>query len=217
MSQFSDAGPSSRYESDADNLSFPRSDDAYLFTPESPSSQQTTVSVQDSSFLRPPPPPSIPQSLGRVGPNRTKNFILYSVMNKADFMDWCFRQWRQLRETRHQKAILDASLSGMEPESIRQAGKIWTRWHILTLVTLEKVSQLSLGKRRRSTVSSASDSEEENMDAQGRISDGEDGDDNDFPLPPIAHGEGNTQRRTSGRMSKRSRRDEELFEYYDPR
>lgn len=84
-------------------------------------------------------------------------------------------------------------------------------------VTLEKVSQLSLGKRRRSTVSSASDSEEENMDAQGRISDGEDGDDNDFPLPPIAHGEGNTQRRTSGSMSKRSRRDEELFEYYDPR
>ncbi|OQE11891.1 hypothetical protein PENFLA_c070G01346 [Penicillium flavigenum] len=88
MSQFSDAGPSSRYESDADNLSFLRSDDAYLFTPESPSSQQTTASVQDSPFLRPPPPPSIPQSLGRVGPNRTKNFILYSAMNKADFMDW---------------------------------------------------------------------------------------------------------------------------------
>ena len=77
--------------------------------------------------------------------------------------------------------------------------------------TIEKVNQRTLSKRRRSTVSSASDSEKGNMDVQERPSDGEDDDDGDLPLPPI------TQRRTSGRMPKRSRRDEELFEYYDPK
>lgn len=78
-------------------------------------------------------------------------------------------------------------------------------------VTIEKFSQRTLSKRRRSIVPSASDSEKGNMDVQERPSDGEDDDDGDIPLPPI------TQRRTSGRMPKRARRDEELFEYYDPR
>lgn len=87
MSQFSDAGPSSQYEGDTDNLSFPRSDDAYLVATEPPSSQQTIVSVSGSPFLR-PPPPSIPQCLEHVGPRRTKNFILYSIMNKVEFMEW---------------------------------------------------------------------------------------------------------------------------------
>ena len=78
-------------------------------------------------------------------------------------------------------------------------------------VTIEKVSQRTLSKRRRSTVPSASDSGKGNMDVPERPSDGEDDDDGDLPLPSI------TQRRTSGRMPKRSRRDEELFEYYDPK
>lgn len=76
---------------------------------------------------------------------------------------------------------------------------------------LRKFSQCTLSKRRRSTVTSASDSEGENMDIQERPSDGEDDDFGDLPLPHI------TQRRTSGRMPKRSRRDEELFEYCDPK
>ncbi|KAJ5589628.1 hypothetical protein N7537_012306 [Penicillium hordei] len=83
MSQFSDAGPSSQYEGDTDSLSFPRSDDAYLIAAETPSSQQTIVSVSDSPFLR-APPPSIPLCLEYVVPSRTKSFILYSIMNKVE-------------------------------------------------------------------------------------------------------------------------------------
>ena len=49
------------------------------------------------------------------------------------------------------------------------------------------------------------------MDVPERPSDGEDDDDGNLPLPSI------TQRRISGRMPKRSRWDEELFEYYDPK
>ncbi|KAJ5589627.1 hypothetical protein N7537_012305 [Penicillium hordei] len=78
-------------------------------------------------------------------------------------------------------------------------------------VTIEKDSQRTLSKRRRSPVPSASDSEKGNTDVPERPSDGEDDDDGDLPLPSI------TQRCTSGGMPKRSRRDEELFEYYDPK
>ena len=87
MSSFSDASPSSQYEGDTDNISFPRSDDAYLIAAEPRSSQQTIASVSDLPFLR-PPPPSIPQCLEHVGPSRKKHFILYSITNKVEFLEW---------------------------------------------------------------------------------------------------------------------------------
>lgn len=75
----------------------------------------------------------------------------------------------------------------------------------------EKFSQRNRSKKRRSTVPSASDPEEGNTNVQKQPSHGQDDDDGDPPLPPI------TQKRTSGRMARISRRDEELFEYHDPR
>lgn len=103
-SQFSDAYPSSLYEGDAtDNLNFLPSDDL-------PYSQQTTNSVSDFDFLRPPQPPPIPLSLQRVGPTRKKAYILFSEMANDNFVTWWlqtdFGRKKRIRwDARHQSEV----------------------------------------------------------------------------------------------------------------
>jgi hypothetical protein len=90
ISQLSDAGPSSHHDGDADNLSFALSDDAYLYTPEPPSSQSTLTSVPSSPFIR-SLAASVPQSLERVGPDKKKNFVRYTTMTNSEFLEWWFQ------------------------------------------------------------------------------------------------------------------------------
>lgn len=85
FSQFSDAGPSSQYESDLpDNLPYLQSDDQ-LFTPNISYSQPTITSTLGSEFLS---PLSVPPSLQRLGPDQKKLWVLYSEMTKDEFILW---------------------------------------------------------------------------------------------------------------------------------
>lgn len=79
QSQQSEDFSSSIYDSDLENL-------AYL-TPDLSGSQQKFDSF-DPEFLRPAPPPSIPSSLTRVGPDRRKAYVLYDEMVHTDWVDW---------------------------------------------------------------------------------------------------------------------------------
>lgn len=86
MSQLPDLYSSSLYEGDIlDPRSCFQSDDVNLFTSEPSVSQQTIVSVLESDFTR---PLSVPSSLQRVSPGRTKTWILYSEMSKDEFIEW---------------------------------------------------------------------------------------------------------------------------------
>lgn len=70
-------------------------------------------------------------------------------------------------------------------------------------VAIEMPSQRSLGKRRRSVAA-----EQESEEAS------ESDDEASLPLPSISHEESNTQMRTSGRVRKRSKRQDDGFDYY---
>lgn len=72
-SEVSDIYSSSIYEGEP-CLYF--SEDTQLFTPGSSESEQTLHSASDSVFVRPQPPPSIPDTLQRVGPTKTKGYVL---------------------------------------------------------------------------------------------------------------------------------------------
>ena len=87
MSEASDLYSSSLYEETApDNFAYPWSDiDLQLIAPELSFSQQSTGSLQNPEFLR---PPTIPSSLQRVGPHRIKPWILYTPMNKEEYINW---------------------------------------------------------------------------------------------------------------------------------
>jgi hypothetical protein len=89
MAQFSDIHSSSAYEGDPlDTLHFSFSNETQSRTPDPSGSQRTLDLGSDSSFLTPLPIPSIPDTLTRVGPGRTKPFILYSDMSKDEFVAW---------------------------------------------------------------------------------------------------------------------------------
>ncbi|KAL4972461.1 hypothetical protein BDW66DRAFT_154676 [Aspergillus desertorum] len=71
ISQFSDNYPSSIFEDNPDSLSFLPSDGAQSFNPDALNSQ-TPISTPDINFAQPLPPPSIPNTLQRVGPKKQK-------------------------------------------------------------------------------------------------------------------------------------------------
>jgi hypothetical protein len=87
MSQLSDIYPSLFYEVDPlDNTSCFSLDNLQVFTFDIlSSSQQIITPTINTSFLL---SHTIPESLQRVGPHRTKEWILYSEMNKDDFVTW---------------------------------------------------------------------------------------------------------------------------------
>jgi arylamine N-acetyltransferase len=89
MSQFSDPYASSTYQFDqfdlSDNLGLPPPEE---YASDLSYSQQTLDSARDSSFTRPSQPPSLPDTLQRVGPDKRKAFVLYSDMSKNQFVDW---------------------------------------------------------------------------------------------------------------------------------
>jgi hypothetical protein len=68
--------------------------------------------------------------------------------------------------------------------------------------SIQIISERSLGKRRRSIISNASDPKDDQIDADADT----DGDEDDaILLPPLLGGESSTQQRVSGRVRKRSR------------
>lgn len=87
QSQQSDSLSSSIYDSNIDNIAYLPSDAPQLLTSDLSSSQQTFDSF-DPEFLRPRPPPLIPSSLTRVGPDRRKAYVLYDEMVYTDWVDW---------------------------------------------------------------------------------------------------------------------------------
>ncbi|KAF4200160.1 hypothetical protein CNMCM8927_003836 [Aspergillus lentulus] len=88
--QASDAYPSS--VPDGDQIEYPAFDFPQdvqgLYTPDPSCSQQTIFSSSDTDFAWPGPLLPIPESLERVGPDRTKAYILYSEMSKDAFVAW---------------------------------------------------------------------------------------------------------------------------------
>ncbi|EED14180.1 conserved hypothetical protein [Talaromyces stipitatus ATCC 10500] len=89
MAQFSDIYSSSAYEGDTlDPFYFSFSNETQSSTPDPTGSQGTLDSGSDSGFLTPLPILSIPDILTRVGPGRTKTFVLYSDMSKDEFVAW---------------------------------------------------------------------------------------------------------------------------------
>lgn len=82
---FSDL-PSSIYEGDpSDPFHFSLPIDSQ-FTPEISESQ--TASVVNSEFTQPLPPPPIPDCLQRVGPDRYRQYVLYTTMSGDAFVAW---------------------------------------------------------------------------------------------------------------------------------
>ena len=89
VSQFSDNYPSSIFEDNPlDNFTFLPSDSPQPFIPDALYSQQTPNSTPDVDFARPPLPPSIPDTLERVGPEKQKNYILWTEMVNNEFVVW---------------------------------------------------------------------------------------------------------------------------------
>lgn len=101
MSQQSDIYSSSLYEGDpiaAFNLqptqatltetpssSYVNSDSLPRFTPQSNFDQQLLISASDSDFSH---SPAIPGSLTSIRPDRFTEFVLYTNMNKEEFVNW---------------------------------------------------------------------------------------------------------------------------------
>ena len=83
MSQASDFLSSSFHG--GDDLGYPFSDDIPQLITETSFSQQSFSSIPDSEFIQ---PLLIPPSLQCVGPDRNKSWVLYSNMNKTDFIEW---------------------------------------------------------------------------------------------------------------------------------
>jgi hypothetical protein len=83
--QFSNAGPSSFYESDPiDHLPNLESD-AISIIAGSSSNQRTIALTPVSEFTS---PPTLPPTLERFGPDRKKLWIKYTEMHKDDFIIW---------------------------------------------------------------------------------------------------------------------------------
>jgi hypothetical protein len=121
MSDVSDLYSSSQYEGTApDHFAYPLSDiDPRLVTPELSFSQLSTDSTLNPEFIR---PLTIPSSLERVGPKRIKEFILYSKMNKQEFMEW----WIQTQS--------GSELHNEEKEKVKWDGEgfssdVWQHFH----------------------------------------------------------------------------------------
>jgi hypothetical protein len=95
MSQASDAYPSSILDAESlrslDCIHFDLTQDFRFHTPDPSSSRQALPSASDSDFTRLAllePPPLIPEDLRRVGPDRTKAYVLYSDMTRDKFVSW---------------------------------------------------------------------------------------------------------------------------------
>lgn len=85
FSQFSDAGPSSLYQSDPiDHLTDLELDDSSLRAGSS-SYQRTQHPTPASDFT---PPLVLPPTLERFGSDRKKPWVKYTEMNKKDFVIW---------------------------------------------------------------------------------------------------------------------------------
>jgi hypothetical protein len=85
FSQFSDAGPSSLYQSDPiDPLTDIELDDS-SFIAGSSSYQRTQCPTLSSEFT---PPLALPSTLERFGSDRKKPWVKYTEMNKNDFVIW---------------------------------------------------------------------------------------------------------------------------------
>ena len=89
ISQFSDNYASSICE-DASLGSFPSlsSDFPQSFIPDVSHDQQTSDSTSITEFARPPIPPPIPSTLERVGPQKQKNYLLWTEMVNNEFVAW---------------------------------------------------------------------------------------------------------------------------------
>jgi hypothetical protein len=84
---FSDLPSSSVHEGDtSDPFYFGFPPDSQLFTPENLASQ--TASVINSDFTQPLPTPPIPDGLQRVGPDRHRQYVLYTTMSRDAFVAW---------------------------------------------------------------------------------------------------------------------------------
>ena len=87
QSQYSDAFSSSFYDGRVEDITYLASENALLFTPDLIESQQT-IDSSDTEFLRPAPRPIVPSSLTRVGPGRSKAYVLYTRMVHEEFVQW---------------------------------------------------------------------------------------------------------------------------------
>ena len=89
ISQFSDHYPSSVYE-DASLGSFPflSSDGPQPLIPGASYGQQTPASTSITEFSQPLVPPAIPNTLERVGPEKQKNYILWTEMVNTESVVW---------------------------------------------------------------------------------------------------------------------------------
>jgi hypothetical protein len=88
MSQFSDSFTPSLYGSD--NIDTFTNIPQDSLTPNLSHSQQSFNSDNDYSTFRTPAPPPHP-SLQRVGPDRKKSYVLYTMMSKTEFVEWWLR------------------------------------------------------------------------------------------------------------------------------
>lgn len=89
MSQMSNPYTSSLYEvENLDTLSYLPSDSSQVFTTESASVCQQTLTSRTVTSL--PKIPLLPDSLERVGPDRKKEWVIYSNMTQNDFLSWWF-------------------------------------------------------------------------------------------------------------------------------
>lgn len=89
ISQFSNNYPSSIYEdTPLDSFPFLPSDGPQPFFSDASYSQQTPASTPDAGFAQPPVPPSIPNTLEHIGPEKKKNYLLWAEMVNDKFVEW---------------------------------------------------------------------------------------------------------------------------------
>jgi hypothetical protein len=88
------------YEAESlDTPSYPPSDSLQDFTAEARSASQQTLTSTTATSL--PKLPSLPDFLERVGPDRIKEWVIYSEMTQTDFLSWWFdTQFRAKRGIR---------------------------------------------------------------------------------------------------------------------
>ncbi|KAJ6001218.1 hypothetical protein N7481_001627 [Penicillium waksmanii] len=88
-SQFSDNYSSSIFEDNPlDNLTFLSSDGLQPFNPDTLYGQSTPDSTPNLGFARPALPPSIPETLEHVGPQKKKIYVLWTDMVNDEFVAW---------------------------------------------------------------------------------------------------------------------------------
>lgn len=139
QSQHSDAFSSSFYNSTVaditmQDITYLASENALLFTPDLIESQQT-IDSSDTEFLQPAPRPIVPSSLTRVGPGRSKAYVLYTRMVHEEFVQWWleteYGRTRKLEwEAPHPSAIWEQfdqvadSVSGTAKVMCKRCGQI---------------------------------------------------------------------------------------------